>query len=152
MGEFSPDYIVGIYTLQNNEPVPVIRYGGGRTAIYILNGICGNHIINEAWGHMGNGWEAYYIIDADGSLLMIDEFHTTDFDLSLYKQGIFTERRTRVINGIEIEITENEYVALANNYGSMGYEPYWYKSNWRELEATMPLPLEFEWDSVFNFR
>lgn len=129
-------YLVGIYTLRDGEPVPVIRYGGGRGDIWLFESSDGGIVISEGWGHMGSAAEFFYAIDENGELVLLDALFTYHPDWEHLEQtGEAIHIRLRHVSGNfwdgeQVRITEEEYIALINKYGSFGYEIGWNEIDW----------------------
>jgi|GEM_PF-5594479 len=117
-------YIVGIYMILDDCPVSVIQYAGGRTSLHLSVDLNENIIILSTWGHMGNAHEAFYSVNENGSLILLDKIWTYDFDRIHYNEtGELERERFRHIDGVIEYICEKEYVEIVEFYGSFGYEP-----------------------------
>ena len=118
-------YVVGIYTLLDGVPASVIQYDGSRTNLFLLTNIYGNVIIESAWGHGGSSYQLFYYIGENGELLLLDRISSYDFNIDHHiLTGELIRPRIRHVDGIDVNLTEMEYIALMHKYGSMGYEMF----------------------------
>ena len=118
--------ITGIYTLRNAEPESVIQLENHRHILNLFNDIDGRYIIKHGHGHLDHAWEYFYTLDEDETLTVRDRLFTNGLDWSgnpdRYNDGNEPAYfRSRLIDGEEVSITEEEYIALINKYGSWGY-------------------------------
>jgi len=109
----------GIYGLQNGKPVSLLQVGSWSQFIFCSDN-SGNCIIEKITGtHVDNFTEAFYRIDNNGTLVELDKLYSygENFDES---SGEYTYSHTKNVNGEEVNITEQEYLALIQKYCSTG--------------------------------
>jgi len=139
---FNP-YITGIYALVDGISFSVMQYSGGRESYYLLTDAHANTVISQQWGHMGNAFEAFYSVNYDGELILLDEIWTYDFDMSHYNEtGELIRNRVRYLEapgGTREYVTEEEYVSIMQFFGSFGYETD---------EEIVPRPVSLDWRCV----
>lgn len=116
-------FVTGIYGLQNGRPVSLIQVGAWSYFTFSINSD-GNCFIKKTIGtHVDSFMEFFYKIDKDGTLITLDKLHIF-FDYNFYGYDNVDNipySYTRDVNGDEVSITEQEYLALMQKYGSVGY-------------------------------
>ena len=133
-------YIVGIYTLSDGIPLPVIRYTGGSGRISLYTDVKGNVNIVSGSGRGGEALEFFYTIDKNGKLIELFWIQTHNFDLMRWEEyGLNARDRFKSINGDSFAITEDDYVDLMVFFGSGGYEP---------IRRINPRPVNLEWKYI----
>ena len=119
------NFITGVYSLQNGEPVSAIQLGNRRHSVRLFTDISGNYVITHGHGHMSHAWEYFYALEENGVLTAQDRLYTRGHrvrrDESRDHDYIYAFYRYRYVDGEEVSITEEEYTELIRKYGSWGY-------------------------------
>jgi hypothetical protein len=70
---------------------------------------------------MGAAKEYFYTVDDNGTLETLDILYTNG---DIFEDNVFIgHARAKDVQGMEVDITEEEYCATIRKYGSSGYEP-----------------------------
>lgn len=114
-------FVTGIYGLQDNKSVSLIQVGSWGW-MHLLTDKNGNPVINETMGtHIDYVEENFYKIDKNETFITLDKLYTygkiNDYD----KPDDIIYSHTKNNNGKEVPITEQEYLALMQKYGSVGH-------------------------------
>ncbi|MCL2377393.1 MAG: hypothetical protein FWC76_08390 [Defluviitaleaceae bacterium] len=137
--------ISGIYTLQDGQPVSLIQVGW-HDGLALTTDVYDNYIIQHMWGRMSHGAETIYGLDENGHLFMRDRLITHGHWWRYSECGeypyIYGFYRARYIDGEEVSITEEEYVALLMKYGIWGYFPM--------LEMDEPRFVDLAWEPILS--
>ncbi|GLC80071.1 hypothetical protein [Lacrimispora brassicae] len=121
-GAAMPDvFITGIYGLQDGKPVSLIQVDAwsqlnvfsNNSDISIIKITSGTHIEYVA--------EKFYMIDEKETLITLNKLYTYGKINDYYEPDDIIYSHTKDVDGKEVSITEQEYFALMQKYGSVGY-------------------------------
>jgi len=114
-------FITGIYGLQDGKPVSLIQVGAW-SHLNVFTDNSDNSIIKITSGtHIEFVAEEFYKIDEKETLITLDILYTYGKIKDYYEPDDITYSHTKDVNGKEVGITEQEYLALMQKYGSVGY-------------------------------
>ena len=116
--------IYEIYTLQNGKPISFMQEEG-RFAMRLLADVNSNYVIELISGRMSRSTQRFYVLNESGILVALDMIFTNGHTWELSECGRYdlfvAFLRARYVDGEEVDITEEEYIALNKFYGSNGY-------------------------------
>lgn len=114
-------FVTGIYGLRNDKPVSLIQ-AGGDSQLSLFTDNNGNPIIQKILGiHIDYTAEYFYKIDKNETLITLDKLYTYGKINDCNKPDDISYSHMKDINGKKVSITEQEYLALMQKYGSVGY-------------------------------
>ena len=120
--------LTGVYTLQAGEPVSVTQLTSRRSYLQLQIDRYGGYVIEHSHGHMDWGTHAFFALDISGEFITLDILHTSGIHWGegewIGLDWVGDEPfyiRTRVVDGEDVRITEEEYIALIKKYGSRSY-------------------------------
>jgi len=112
--------IIAIYTLQDGRPVPVIQQEG-RPTLHLMVDASGRYIIQHFHMRMDHGFEYFYELDANGTLISLARLYTNGLDWDNSEDDENPPYfLAKYVNGREISITQQEYDAIINRYSARG--------------------------------
>lgn len=116
-GAAMPDvFITGIYGLQDGKPVSLIQVDAWSQ----LNVFTDNSIIKITSGtHIEYVAEKFYKIDEKETLITLEKLYTYGKIKDYYEPDDIIYSHTKDVNGKEVRITDEEYLALIQKYGSV---------------------------------
>ena len=136
--------LIGVYILQDNKPISVMQVEN-RHNLCLLMGENDNPVIGHSWGHTEVGADFFYAVDKNGKLKVLDKLYTNGLDRTNYNaetgEGL-RFFRAKEVNGKQVDITEEEYLALLRKYGSRGYGAIILESDIKEIKL--------DWKPVVN--
>ena len=134
------DNLLGIYAVQDGKYMSVIQEAYP-TFLFLLVDDKGDLVIEHSRGRMDHANNFFYALDKNGKLKTLDMLYTNGRNMENYSEEKgFTLFRAKDVNGKQVDITEQEYLALLQKYGSWGYSTYIKESEIRNFEI--------EWKSV----
>ena len=114
-------FVTGIYGLRDGKPVSLIQVGAW-SQLNVFTDNSDNCIIKKTSGtHIDYVEEYFYKIDKEETLITLDKLYTYSKIDDNNKPDDITYSHTKDVNGEEVSITEQEYLALMQKYGSVGY-------------------------------
>lgn len=114
-------FVTGIYGLRDDKPVSLIQVCG-ESQLNFFTDKDGNPVIEKISGmHNDYATEYFYKIDKNETLITLDKLYTYGKINDYNKPDDISYSHTKDINGKEINITEQEYLVLMQEYGSVGY-------------------------------
>ncbi len=114
-------FVTGIYGLRDDKPVSLIQVGGW-SQLNFFRDKNDNPVIEKILGtHNDYAEEYFYKIDNNETLITLDKLYTHGKINDYNKPDGISYSYTKDINGKEVSITEQEYIALLQKYGSVGY-------------------------------
>jgi len=135
--DFEPyDNLLGIYAVQDGKYVSVIQEEHS-IYLFLLVDDKGNLVIEHSRGRMDHANNFFYALDKNGKLKTLDMLYTNGRNMENYSAETgegFTLFRAKDVNGKQVDITEQEYLALLKKYGSWGYSTYIKESEIRNFE------------------
>ena len=133
--------IYGIYAMRDSKPMPVFQEETS-SAIYLCMDDKGRPVIEHSWGRMDVAENFFYTIDEHGRLKALDKLYTDGCDRT--DEENLRYYRAKEDDGEQIDITEEEYAALIQKYGGLGYgldhgEPFRKVDlEWKPINAKQP--------------
>jgi len=114
-------FVTGIYGLRDDKPVSLIQVGAWSQLNFFMDKN-GNPVIEKISGtHIDYATENFYKIDKPEKLISLDKLYTYGKIRDDNKPDDISYSHTNDINGKEVNITKQEYLALMQKYGSVGY-------------------------------
>lgn len=114
-------FVTGIYGLRDDKPVSLIQVGDVSQLNFITDNN-DNPVIEKISGtHIDYAEEDFYKIDKNETLETLDKLYTHGQINDYNKPDDISYSHTKDIDGKEVSITEQEYLALMQKYGSVGY-------------------------------
>lgn len=112
-------FVTGIYGLQEDKHVSLIQVGGW-SQMNFFRDKNDNPVIEKILGtHIDYAEEDFYKIDNNETLITLEKLYTHGKINDHNKPDDISYSHTRDINGEEEIITEQEYLALMQKYGSV---------------------------------
>jgi hypothetical protein len=114
-------FVTGIYGLRDEKPVSLIQVCGV-SQLNFFTDRNNNPVIEKISGtHNDYAEEYFYKIDKNETLITLDKLYTYGKINDSNKPDYISYSHTKDINGKEVSITEQEYLALLQRYDSVGY-------------------------------
>jgi hypothetical protein len=114
-------FVTGIYGLRDDKPVSLIQVCDWSQLNFFADND-GNPVIKKNSGtHIDYAEEDFYTIDKNETLITLDKLYTYGKINDYNKPDDISYSHTKDINGKEVRITEQKYLALMQEYGSVGY-------------------------------
>ncbi len=114
-------FVTGIYGLRDNKPVSLIQVCG-ESQLNFFTDKNDNAVIEKISGtHNDYVEENFYKIDKNETLITLDKLYTYGKIIAYNKPEDISYSHAKDINGKEVSITEQEYLALIQKYSSVGY-------------------------------
>ncbi|WP_010681104.1 hypothetical protein, partial [Acetivibrio cellulolyticus] len=107
--------------LRDDKPVSLIQVCGV-SQLNFFTDKNDNPVIEKISGtHNDYAEEDFYMIDKNETLITLDKLYTHGKINDYNKPDDISYSHMKDINGKEVSITEQEYLALMQKYGSVGY-------------------------------
>ena len=112
--------IADIYTLRDGQPM-IVKTQPERHTNMLLRGVDGRCYIEDSYGRMDNYTFVFYTINERGNRVTLDEFHINGVDRESIASGRPVYFYSMMVDGEEVDLTEEEFLRLVGRYGSNGF-------------------------------